>query len=343
MNCQQVDEHIFSYIDSKLAPSLSSDLESHIAHCEDCRAKLDFARMETDILCNELFMPTLHDTFTADVMAAVGNNQMIGPTELAATRNHRAWYTRTPFWLVATAAAFVLLVYTISPDFLAPDTKIANQQSKDLKVAERNVASNAVIGGETTKKLKQDSQNESMQDEVSIDEPSSFYLPAETAIDETGNQVRTLAGAVPDEVNNELMKQRQSSPDRDRNDASVLKAPISSTMPKVINMPASFEIVNSAKQTDGWTFTYEGDGKQLTVSLASANVPMAMIVKPEAAATDSSACVGAACEYVVNKKSAVNSVNRSVVIDNVNYELILTGELSVEELQALAERLIIEK
>ncbi|MGE5390051.1 MAG: anti-sigma factor family protein [Deltaproteobacteria bacterium] len=344
MNCLQVDEYIFSYCDGELASSLSSELESHIANCDDCRAKVELTRMETDIIRNELFMPALSAAFTAGVMSAINRNTLTGPSEIAATRAKKPWYTRTPFWLAATAAAFVLLVYTVSPGLFMPATKTATQQSNTLKLAEKGVATNAVTGSETSQKSEQSYKEKSLPSEGNIDDKSpEMTLPADITIDNTVDQIRTMAGAAPDQVNNELMMKRDSTPDRDRAGASILKATGGSAIPKVSNMPSSFQLVDSSKQEDGWTFIYEGSGKQLTVSLASSSKPKVITVNPEAVTSSPAPCEGPACNFDANtKENTFNSVNRSVKLDGTDYEMTLTGDLSIEELNSLAGILTID-
>lgn len=342
MNCQQVDEYVFSYCDGELASPLASELESHIAHCNNCRAKIELTRLENDIIKNEMFSPLLSDAFTASVISAINKKPLTGPSEIAATQSRRAWYTRTPFWLVATAAAFILLVYTVSPGLFMQNTKIATQKSKVLKVAEKNVATNATFGGNAS-----NIKEKSAQDEAVPDEQLKMALPADIPMDATDNHARTLVGSSPDQVNGEIMMKREFSPDRDRTDGTFLKAAGSSaTMPKVTNMPSSFKMLSSSKQDDGWTFLFEGSGKQITVSLTSApsTTPRAMTVSPESGNQPSTECVGSACKLDANTKSAaINSVVRSVKVVDAEYNMTVTGQLSVEELNSLAGQLNIEK
>lgn len=353
MNCRQVDEYIFSYCDGELAPSLTSELEAHIANCSDCQANLELTRMENEVLHSEMKIPTLSDGFSAGVMASICKNGLGGPAETAAAKTNRPWYTRTPLWLAATAAAFVLLLYTVSPGIFSPNKDIAQHKSTTVKVADNNPATNAILGGRVAQKIQQSNKEKAVLDKNVSEEPAkSANVPADTATDESGNQFRammTVGGS--GEANSELLMKRDSCPDRDRSDALKLKLPAGVTFgdsaaPRISNMPSAYHIVNTSNQSDTWTYFYEGDGKQITVSLNSNSEPQAKTFAAPAAteAPAASTCIGSECGDANNLKAGdLNSVYRSVEVNNVCYQLTVTGELSLDELNTLASKLTIEK
>jgi|GEM_PF-7051679 len=350
MNCQQADEFILSYCDGELAAFQSSELESHLALCGACQAKVELTRMETDILQADLLFPSLPDGFSAGVIAAIAKNSLPGTDRSISLKSKRPWYTRTPLWLAATAAAFVLLVYTVSPGIFSPNTPTANKQSTAVKVADRRAVTNAIVGGCSSQQMEQSNKEKTVLDENTL-ESKQITQPEDLAVDESGNQVRTMTGAAPDETNNKLMMKRDISPDRDRTDAIMLKLPAgvtfdNSSAPKVTNMPSAYRMISSTKQVDGWTYIYEGNEKQITVSLASNSQPMARTASPEAPPESPAAAAGVASgsEYGGTLKAAsANSVYRSVKIEDVYYQMTVSAELSVEELNTLAGKLTVEK
>jgi len=352
MNCLQVDEYIFSYCDSELAPSLSSALESHIANCSDCQAKVELTRMENDVLRSGMIVPALSDGFTAGVMAAICKNGMNASMETAAVRSKRPWYVRTPLWLAATAAAFVLLIYTVSPGIFSPNKNIAEDKSTAVKVAEKNPAANFTVGGIVSQKMEQKNKEKAVLDENLLEEQSkSATLPEDSATDKSGNQVRTMISGGSGDSNSELFMKRDSCPDRDRTDAIKLKLPAGvnfedSAAPMISNMPSAYHIVNTSNQNDTWTYFYQGDGKQITVALDSKSEPGARTLAAPAAteAPAAATCIGPECGDAGNLKAdSLNSVSRSVEVNDVCYQLTVTGELSLDELNTLASKLTVEK
>lgn len=352
MNCRQVDEHIFSYCDGELAPSLSSEIAAHIAGCPACLAQLELTRLENEILHSELSLPVLPDGFAAGVMAAISNNSLTGPMEMAAAKNQKTWYTRTPLWLAATAAALVLLLYTVSPAIFSPHKEIAKQKAPAVKVADINPASNFTISGRAESKATQNSKKEAAANENTEKEPAKVIsAPTNTATDQTGNQVRTMATGGSGDAGNNIYLKRDSYPDRDRSDTIKLKLPADVTFantaaPKISNMPSDYHMVNTSNQNDTWTYFYEGNGQQITISL-NTNTPaqVSNYTVPPAAASPVTATgsVPVSNEVSNSEADSLNSVYRSLEIENVSYQLTVTGQLSRDELNTLASKLTIEE
>lgn len=345
MNCQQADELMFSYCDSNLSSSLVSEFESHIANCRPCQTKIALTRMETDILQTGLTTPILAHDFTAMVMSAIGGSSLPGSIESAAARVRRPWYTRTPLWLAATAAAFLLLLYTVSPGLFTPSTKIAEEKDSKIKVAEKLGAASNITSNNA--KLKEDVKG-TANSENSIDEHSNDSgLPAGAAYD--GAPLRTMNGTTP--ADNGILMKRDSCPDRDRSDATMLKAPSEYSgntlnSPKISNMPSTYSMVSSNSQDNGWSYVYEGNGKQITVSLSTDKLESSSIMQKSVTAessADTAAGAPAANYSGVGESGIINSVQRSVSIDDVSYQLTVSGELPVEQLNAVSSTLTIGK
>lgn len=351
MNCRQVDEHIFSYCDGELAPSLSSELASHIAGCPACQSQLELTRLENELLASELTCPALPESFAAGVMAAISRNIGTGPMEMAAAKNRKPWYTRTPLWLTATAAAFILLLYTVSPAIFSPSKDIAEQKAPAVKVADINPASNFTMSGRAESKAAQNSKKEAAANESIAEEQAKVMtVPADTATEEADNQVRTLATGGSGDAGGNIYMKRDSYPDRDRSDTIKLKLPANVTFggsaaPRISNMPTAYHMVNTANQSDTWTYFYEGNGQQIIISLntnPSARITnYAAPAAPESPAT--AACGAAESNVVGNSEAGLNSVCRSLEVDNVNYQLTVSGELSQDDLSTLASQLTVEK
>jgi anti-sigma factor RsiW len=49
MRCRQVVDKISEYLDGGLDPEMVSELERHLAHCEDCRVIVDTTRKTVEI------------------------------------------------------------------------------------------------------------------------------------------------------------------------------------------------------------------------------------------------------------------------------------------------------
>lgn len=344
MNCQQADELIFSYCDGNLSSSLSFELESHADTCPTCLSKIDLTRLENDILRTDIVVSVLSDDFTSKVMASLPAKALSGPIKATATRSRRPWYTRTPLWLAATAAAFVLLLYTVSPGIFSPTSKVADQKSIPVKIAEKQHAvSNAV---DPNVSAKRSVQNLKENADTAIDEQVNNYtLPSDTG---DGAPLRTMLGGGPAGGGNELLKQRASCPDRDRSDATMLKAPVdysgtAGAAPVISNMPSTYHMVSSNANDNGWDYVYEGDGKEITVSISegiAGSDPPPLRKNIEIGSSEN---LPAAAAVGGVESGTLNSVNRSIEIDNVNYELTVSGELPLDQLNTVSSLLTVQQ
>ena len=52
MNCKGVIRELSNYIDGDLDPSLETELERHLNHCEDCTMIVDQTKKSIEILCD---------------------------------------------------------------------------------------------------------------------------------------------------------------------------------------------------------------------------------------------------------------------------------------------------
>lgn len=51
MNCRGLIRELSNYVDGELEPSVQSELERHLEHCEDCRLVVDTMKKTIEILC----------------------------------------------------------------------------------------------------------------------------------------------------------------------------------------------------------------------------------------------------------------------------------------------------
>lgn len=361
MNCQQVDEYVFSYCDGELAPLLSSEIESHVEKCPDCKAKVDITKCETDFLRTSLETPSLPADFTARVLA--GLNHAGAPTELAAASlPTRPWYTRMPLWLAATAAALIMLIYTVNPNILSP-IKTGDKPSS-VHMAQLPYATNAQFGSNQVKpeslKSKENSKTSDNVKAPASEQKTRDLTSGEAAADKTEAPERMmLSGAAPGNPPDGALLKHGSSPDRDRARDMALKLPTgvtfdsntSNNTPRIANMPASYKMTSSSPQEDGWLFVYQGtEGKQVTITLAantSNENKIRNLPAPKAAATyvpsEESGNTPVAESIMNDKSNLSNSVNRAIDYNNTSYQLTISGNLTVDELNSLSNQLTVEQ
>ncbi|MGI5912242.1 MAG: anti-sigma factor family protein [Syntrophomonadaceae bacterium] len=145
MNCQQVDKYIFDYCDNILNPDRRAELELHLETCVNCQKLVNEALLESSILREEFYIPSLPDDFTCQVINRVkslsGRECPIFLSQVIPPKKYKlsSWFLKRGAITAGLLAILFISGMLAYPDFI----KIANYTNDNqyLKNSSANTTS----------------------------------------------------------------------------------------------------------------------------------------------------------------------------------------------------------
>lgn len=138
MNCQQIDKYVYEYCDGNLSPEIALQIEEHLTKCVTCNNMVQLTYMENAVLKDALTVDAIDDNFTSRVMGAVSARQTIqSQADIHSLKTSR---TRKVSLFIAAAAAIVLLITGVLPDFY--NTFNIGNKSAQFELATKDIADN---------------------------------------------------------------------------------------------------------------------------------------------------------------------------------------------------------
>ncbi len=117
MNCEELRDNLFEYLDGSLAPANKAAVEKHLAGCRACREAVQReSRLERSLSrgLEQAVAPVTLDPVARHGLVAALERELAEPRE-----RPRPWFWRWPAWPFASAAMILMGVGWLGHHFLA--------------------------------------------------------------------------------------------------------------------------------------------------------------------------------------------------------------------------------
>lgn len=349
MNCQQIDKYIYEFCDKQLAPHMQDSIQHHLDECENCRNKVESAHREGMVLRSLPIVPALPPHFTDDIMAVVrdryGNTQ---PDLLPGRSSCRPQKTRW-WWGMASAAALVLALCSLSLWEQPLGTKLADQNSDviirtDVISAPSNsiLEETAQTAAPQANQMKENTPDPEQPRQTALQDASqkdAYRLDASLSTP-VAHQFSTIA------VNDGVMKSAlKSNPNRGVDLLTLYPA----------NLPPDYLLQSIISPSDQEiTFVYENQLTDQELKLMLTVVDDPLETNGQAAAGEEPPLLKTAAisstqdekQYRAaspNIDQLSNSVQRRLDHNQQPYQVFLSAEMSKEELTSIADAIKLEE
>ena len=374
MNCQQIDKYIYEFCDNRLAPQMQDGIKAHLDHCESCRDKVAAARHEGHLLRSMETIPPLQPDFTARVIALIQGNSgrrragLFARGAFGRSRPLRWW------WGAAGAAVLLLVLYSLpllqqpvgirlaeqnDPGSLQTETLPAAMNSipeispkpEGTQVAESVIETEIEAIKETVKEPVAESAPEprARYDQVAMQDSPTSASPNHTALRQASPHVpetrsASIAAAPVDQA---IKSPYPTNPNRG--------VGLLTLHPTNLPSEYSLQTVISNSEQD-ITFIYKNQVTQQELSLRltavtnqSDQVEMENLANDtqlksvsldEDEGSEGSLPAGGSLPA---EKLLINSYQSSMNHNQHLYQLVVTGNLSTEELAAIAKSIKLEE
>jgi hypothetical protein len=352
MNCQQIDKYIYEFCDKQLAPQMHDRIQRHLDECENCRNKVESAHREGMLLRSLPIVPALQPQFTDDIMAAVrGRCANTRPGLLPGRRSRYPRKLRW-WWGVTSAAVLILALGSLSLLEKPLGTKLADQNTDIIVKSDVLYAPSKSIPVETTQttapqgnqikesateQLQQATVQDSYQNNNTYQNDAYRMDAARSA--PVAHQFSTVA--VTDGATKSAL---MSNPNRGVDLLTLYPA----------NLPPDYLLQSIISPSDQEiTFVYENQTTDHKLMLTVVNVPLATdehagtgeespLMKDATITPPGEAEPERAVSPQVDNKPS-NSVQRTLDHNQQPYQVMLSAEISTEELASIADAITLEE
>lgn len=328
MNCLHCNKHIYSYCDGELAPQFMLEMERHLAECPSCRFQYELTMTENQVLHDTSDIPDLASDFNQKVMNAIMPEKIptLPGNVLVMSKDRRFPFRRSTMFILSAVAVVILALCINLPDILS----IGKQ-----KVAQTNDASNMHFNEPQMKKAITGAApdiTQNNQKQLNNTSNVQYGTTAETEIT-TINDNTQLAGT-----------SRMTNCEAGRADRIAAKSEtLSVSSLAVNNIPEKFKLTNqnnSAANLAEYSYQTTDGTETINIQLSCLVAKAALLDKTtpkEAAAPLASMAPPAAAETISG------NVNREIKIDGETISIVLSGNVSIDELNSFADQIVLSK
>ncbi|NLV17402.1 MAG: hypothetical protein GXY50_09390 [Syntrophomonadaceae bacterium] len=363
MNCPEADKLLEHYLDLEDIPSEQcQQVKAHAEECPACQDKIDYAVRERNALCFEGDIPALDAAFTSKVMSAIKQEH---PPKPASWLSRLSTGMNRNGLLAAGLAAGFLISWLLLPGLLdnkdqAPHLTALEQnvESESRKLTKEMAVGNAIEDGISGDEIivgmpavlpdmdknsvsKIAESNQPLRQQTATGERSVAGLPESDALPvyrykgANGEQSEMAADSIP-APEDTIITMTLPNPDTEENTTVFQDDPAVEALWQPEYIPEGFFIAESSHPTDkNYYLRYESNqGDFMTLNIAVIPDPD----EKSPAATESSAADlhMTGLEPPLTDQSA-NTTSRTKENAGIRYQLELTGNLPVEELNKIAD------
>lgn len=337
MNCQHCNKYMFNYYDGDLSLKLKLEIDLHLDECPSCRFQYDLTNKENQVLRDASDIPALSPDFNQRIMDAIMPEKSPSlPDNIIIMENHKRFRFKWSSFSVTTAVAVLLLVLCFYVPGILPG------HVEQQKIAQINRASNFEPisgGGEATMKLgsKDEQKDDQAAKEIQTQSKANTY-----------GDIENNDAGLPSSIyssNDSHTNFRFDLPEAGR---SARMSSSTSTLPPVSsynlkNIPAKFKLVNQVNAMENQIdYSYQTDDGSEKITIQLNNSPNEMLeakIEEDTAKAPSPKLPSLTAPAGAN----TNSVNREIKVGDQKISLVLSGNISNDELNALADQIEISK
>lgn len=359
MNCQQIDKYIYEFCDNRLTPQMQDGIKAHLEHCESCRDKVAAARCEGNLLRSMETIPPLQPDFTMQVMSLIQGN-------LSRRRANRfAWnaygFTRRFRWWWGAASAAVLILAICSLSLLEQPVgiRLAEQadrgsvQTETLPAALNSIQEKSPKPEETqaaeVKEPVMEPVKESAQepptrfDRVALQDSQATAPPYDSALKRASQPVPSYRSAATTAAPNDQVV--KSTPPTYPNRGVELLTLHPTNLPPEYLLQA---VISNSDQDITFVFQNQVTQQELNLRLTAVNNQTDNLDIQDStsdtpfktdSANDSEGLGGSS----PTEDLIINSYQSNMNYNQHHYQLVVTGNLSTEELATIAKSIKLEE
>jgi len=368
MNCQLCKKQMYSYHDGELAAQLMLDIERHLAQCSSCRFQYDLTRQENEMLRDNSDIPELSFDFNQRVLNAI-NLDAISPFEdyqpIAMVKTRR-WQWLPIYTKAAVAVVLLALcIYIPGIKYGTKDEIIAQKAPQQLKKAPIAIAMKEALTDTSANKMSTNNATGAITDPAAVNmrQKSADRALADTIIndkslkmaqDESSGTVKlklpmVQIGAV--SGNSDVITTQNygngyhwAAGDVGRANRTAGAASLSAdAIWSVENIPVKYKLQHTlpinTKQTE-YTYLSPDGGDKLIIKIIAVTAQNEGIIVGSVGVSNSAPPPGLAAAQA---EQAPDNVSRELQVGNDKLKVVLSGNLNTEELNNIADNLVINK
>lgn len=352
MNCQQIDKYIYEFCDKQLTPQMQDGIQAHLDQCESCRDKVAAAGREGNLLRSLEIIPTLQPEFTGQVISLIQkryNNRSASILAVHASRHPQQvrWW-----WGAASAAVLILALYSLPLLEHPMSSRLAGQNDQaglhtetlpaalnnvPENVPEKNPAPETPQAGEPVEETAGQSRQVAVQDVQTPVSPKDTLLPDAS---QPAPDARSFSYAAPAD---QIMKSPNYTSNPNRG------VELSTLHPA--NLPPEYTLQAVVSNSDrDITFVYQNQATQQELNLRLTVVDHQINSAEIAGSSDELLLKSASPARTEGsggpsppKTVLINSFHSEMNYDQQLYQLVVSGNLSTEELAVIANSLQLEE
>lgn len=363
MNCQEIEKYCLDYCDNNLSSELRTSFDEHLQQCHSCRNLVNLTHLENEALADPLDIPALSPDFNARLLDRIQSRGMLYPDREAKPNGqyHKYLFNR-PYvkrsWaLIAAALLLVLLIPSIFNQGL-----YNNQQEVRSKNAALNPAryDNTAIEKTSLKKVSDESLNqESSQpkygsaaenNQIKADN-TQININQELQLNAPANQQIPMAVHEPQDLvpgngsSREVNKSKLNSRLQSSHDEGLKPYPE--------NIPVTYELVLKDESNGQYIYQYRENGTEIQLCIIITPLVQQQFSTTSVVGTASeSAQTTAIGDYQKSDLAAttpeapaavLNSSNKDISSDNIQYNLTVSGNLPQDKIEAIASTITLSQ
>lgn len=351
MNCREIENHIYSYLEAELSPELCPELEEHLQVCVKCQDLLELTRMENAVLKDALAVDCPDEEFTRRVMDRIAERN-----KAISTATHKPVKKARPkaYWYVASAAAVILLFTAFAPGVYNELFGLNSQ----MKIAIRGTAENQNMVDKALEIAREDKIMAQMKEplgDLSNHQPAETYsgkIDAGSGVADKASDKLEVSGDNPVDANakvkiamaepptNDVLYRTNGtrsdpslsflpeSPNRYRSYAINVTGPIDDNTSMAVNLPQNFVMEKSINSESAVIYLYSDtkSNQAVEITILPYNTAAADFAQSDSPAEATTDPLPQQLEVIAK-------------YDNNQYLIKLKSSLSNEELLKLAKEM----
>ena len=341
MNCQHYREVMFDYFEGGLSSAEQDDIKLHLLDCEYCRRQFELTEQEDHILRDTSNIPEMSETFNNNVMNSIKTGAGSSQVLVMERKSRFRWL---PAFSKATVAAVLLLSCLYVPGILPhlQDKKGPDQAA----LMENSQTSSSPTLPQGNYKDQTEAKQFAVLDTGAGTTPAS---PRQIPQDEKQDEIKPeamMSKSLPDNIPAENATQGNGSTDQGETSrslpSSLRYAGINTDKPSLYNIPSGFVLKETNHISENqvvYNFEDVSVQKSFMVNVSPTD-PVA-----EISAVEEQTMIKAKEPKIIaldNIAALQNTSNRVVEYNGETYQITVTGSMSQEELDRIAEDLSLD-
>lgn len=356
MNCQEIEKYCLDYCDNNLSPELRASFDEHLQQCNNCRNLVDLTHLESEALSDPVDIPALSPDFNTRLMDRIQAKGMLYPDQEAKPETQyqkylfNRPYVKRSWAMLAAALLLVLLIppilkqglYDQQPGLINGVKTVTLPQNTNTKIEKTSLEKN------NNKPLNQDTSQ--LKSASPADNNNMTYGNQDLKL-KLPNQEIPLAAHQPQELvpgngsSREVNKSSLNSRLQTSHDEGLAPYPD--------NIPASYELVQKNESNGQYIYQYRESGTNIELciiitpllqqQISAASMDGEASEAPETAVTENYQMSNTTASTTEPPASMLNSCNKSISSDNINYNLTVSGNLPQEKIEAIASTITLSQ